>query len=161
MQRLFWFGQRANFMALAVIVGAATLIVACGGTNEDSAPTAVVDQPADTVVAVQPDPTATATAAIEPSSTPESPTADPTPVPEPTAIVVPQIIIEDDAERSRAERLRTTWGWATNLDERTISLSELEIVLPRDRIVPIDEPVFVAVADAPEYRKTGSQLSPW
>ncbi|HIF72670.1 MAG TPA: DUF3179 domain-containing protein [Dehalococcoidia bacterium] len=70
---------------------------------------------------------------------------------QPTATLQAPILIEDDAERSRAVRLRTLWGWNTDLNERIISLSELEIVLPKDQITPIDQPNFAPVSEVPGY----------
>ncbi len=136
-------------IGIFVIGGAATLIVACGGSDSDPAPTNVVDQPRDnTPVAAAPDPTVT--------PTPERVQDIETPSPKPTIApadpgAVTDIDIDDDVERARAVRLRDIWGWDTNLNERTISLNELEIVLPRDRITPIDEPTFASVSAAPDY----------
>jgi hypothetical protein len=154
------FGRRISALAIA---GVAALIVACGsggaGSGGDNPPASVAQPATVAPVAGAPDPTST----IAPTSAPEDePTESPitsvppitdtaTSAPEPTPTTLPEFLIEDEAERSRAERLRMIWGWNTNFNERTAPLTELETVLPRDRITPIDEPTFVSVADAPRY----------
>jgi hypothetical protein len=142
------------------IGGIVLVAVACGGNGGVNPSTfseqAEPDQPGDVVPAaaapketattvVQPTPT---TALSEPTTIPEPETE---PTPEPTTDPSFSDLFDDDAEKSRAARLRTIWGWETNLDEKTIPLTELETVLPRDRITPVDDPVFVSVAEAPDY----------
>ncbi|NQW21718.1 MAG: DUF3179 domain-containing protein [Chloroflexi bacterium] len=61
------------------------------------------------------------------------------------------MLFSDDTEKSRAERLRTIWGWETNLNERIITLTELEIALPKDQIDPVDAPMFKSVSNTPDY----------
>jgi hypothetical protein len=141
-------------VGLAIIGTASMVIVACGGSDEEVVPaTSELDPP--TSVASAPEPSEA------PASTPEPIAIDPGLEPataggnqvtaKPTATLQPPLHIEDEVERSRAERLRTLWGWNTDLNERTISLTELEIVLPRDRITPIDQPTFASVGEAPDY----------
>ena len=57
----------------------------------------------------------------------------------------------EESERSRAERLRLLWNWNTDFNHSTISLHELQLVLPRDRIASIDDPTFATVSEAPDY----------
>ena len=57
----------------------------------------------------------------------------------------------EESEQSRAEGLRLFWNWNTDFNHSTISLNELQLVLPRDRIAPIDDPTFAPVSDAPDY----------
>ncbi len=152
-QRIRRVGLRS--VALPIIGAVSVLLVACGATDEDVVvPTTAVIEP-DTPVAVAPEPTE------EPPSIPAPVAADPDLEPataggnlvkaQPTATLQAPILIEDDAERSRAVRLRTLWGWNTDLNERIISLSELEIVLPKDQITPIDQPNFAPVSEVPGY----------
>ncbi len=61
--------------------------------------------------------------------------------------------IEDDAERSRALRLKSVWRWDTNFSFRKIGLEGFVTVLPRDQIPSIDDPTFVGVSDAPAFMK--------
>lgn len=119
-QRIRRVGLRS--VALPIIGAVSVLLVACGATDEDVVvPTTAVIEP-DTPVAVAPEPTE------EPPSTPAPVAADPDLKPataggnlvtaQPTATLQAPILIEDDAERSRAVRLRTLWGWNTDLNER-------------------------------------------
>lgn len=57
----------------------------------------------------------------------------------------------EESEQSRAEGLRLFWNWNTDFNHSTISLNELQLVLPRDRIAPINDPTFAPVSDAPDY----------
>lgn len=145
-------GWTASLLALA---GVAAVVVACGGTSDEPTSAPANGQATDSQpVAAAPDPTATA----KPAPTP---TVEPTPTlpaeeEEKTAAEATQEsdfedIFSDDAEKSRAATLRTIWGWKTNLEERTIPLTEMKIVLGRDKIAPIDFPSFVSVASAPDY----------
>ena len=135
---------------MLVFGGVVALVVACGGAAEDILPTVDIES-----VASVSEPTATA--AISPEVPTVAPAATVTPDIGDTSDVEPKSetdfdsIFDDDAEKSRAGRLRTIWGWETNLDEKTIPLTELEIVLARDRIIPVDAPTFITVAEAPDY----------
>ena len=143
--------RRLSFLAVG---GFALIVVACGGSSGDLASTITTQQQVtDLEVAVPSTPEPTVSPATpEPTLTP---TAVPEPTSEPMAESTPDSefsdLFSDDAEKSRAQRLTTIWGWETNLAERTIPLTELEIVLAKDRIVPVDAPMFVPVADAPTY----------
>ncbi len=145
--------QRASLIGLGAL---AALVIACGGTDHDSS-TAVQNEVSSPVV-VAADSTvtpstatpvpATSTPDLQPTVTPISGTDS---TPESSSGSEFDSILDGDAERSRAERLRTIWGWETNLEEKTVPLTELETVLPRDRIIPVDTPTFVAVSEAPDY----------
>lgn len=137
-------------ISLLAVAGAAILIIACGNGDGSQSSTATAVTNTSPTATTQPPPTST------PVPQPSSPAVpDPTDVPtepEPTPTTeTSAAIFEDDAEKSRAERLTTIWGWNTDFAHRTISLNELEIVLPKDRITPVDNPIFVSVADAPDY----------
>lgn len=143
-------GRRLGFLTIGSV---AAVAVACGsGSSDDISSSPDLEQSADLApVAAAPNPTVTPTAPdpTEAPATDVESTLEPTL--EPTAEPTVSDLFNDDAEKSRAARLRTIWGWETNLNERTILLTELELVLPRDRISPVDEPAFVSVAEAPEY----------
>ncbi|MDA1280417.1 MAG: DUF3179 domain-containing (seleno)protein, partial [Chloroflexi bacterium] len=145
---------------LLAVAGISLLIVVCSGTDKPAEPVSSSGgSPVGTPALAAPatatlEPTGTSTQ-IPPAATltPASPTPQPDLTPEPAPAPGPQLDIEDEVERARAERLRTIWGWDTNLNQRNISLGELQIVLPRDRITPIDAPTFAPVSRAPEYMK--------
>jgi len=128
----------------------ASIAVACGGTVEDSNLLVGTESSEPTLPPAEP----TLTATLAPTSVP-----DPTPAPadesgaaeEETPEVDFSDLFSDDAEKARTATLQKIWGWNTNLAERTISLTELSIVLPKDQITPVDQPSFVSVQDAPEY----------
>ncbi len=140
-------------LGIFAIGGVAAFVVACGGAADDgSASPATVDPSgADSTVVTAPEPTPTETSIATPTNEPDATSPSDDAATEPTSTPRPELLFDDDVERSRAERLRSIWGWKTDLNERTIPLTELEIVLPKDRIVPIDEPTFAAVAEAPDY----------
>lgn len=106
------------------------------------------DAPVTTATPTSSDPGPT-----EPAASEEDPDEGVQAVPDATSTSGPDWNIEDDAERSRAERMRTIWQWDTNFNFRKIGLSGFQTVLPRDRIRPIDDPTFIAVTDAPAYMK--------
>jgi len=142
-------------LSIFAISGIAAVVVACGGADDDLASTVPAnsgggEQPA----AAAPNTTATTEVVrnptVEPSATPE-PLATVESVESPTPNPDFEDIFSSDAEKSRAATLRTIWGWNTNLAERTIPLTELSIVLGKDRITPIDFPNFISVSDAPDY----------
>ena len=152
-------------LSLFLVAGVATLVVACGGGSDSpdgAAPTPAGSDEAP-VAQAPTDPTPTTESTATPVPTPS--TADPEPTvdtvspsedeatPEPTVKPTVEINIGDDTEAARAERLRLIWKWDTNFNERNISLNDVKIVLPRDQIVPIDEPKFVPVTEAPAYMK--------
>jgi hypothetical protein len=133
---------------LSLLTLASVSAVACGSPSADKSglPATV-----GTTVAATP----TAEESASPTSTGVPPTTvDPTvaavtPTPETT----PEYDFSglEESERSRAERLRLFWNWNTDFNRSTISLNELQLVLPRDRIAPIDDPTFAPVSDAPDY----------
>ncbi|MBT4125151.1 MAG: DUF3179 domain-containing protein [Chloroflexi bacterium] len=133
----------------------ATVLVACGGTGDDStSPT--VDDPSNeaTAVVAAPDPTETPVPTTAPEIEQE-PTSTPVDVVENTKEELDfSDLFSDDAEKSRVATLQKIWGWKTNFEERTIPLTELSIVLAKDKITPVDNPTFVSVADAPAYMES-------
>jgi hypothetical protein len=143
-------GRRLGFIAIGGVVA---LVIACGGSGDDAA----ADQPADTLPTPAVAPSPTATPDPVPTVTPEESTVEPSATDatssevEPTSTARPELQIEDDAERSRAEWLRSIWGWGTDFNKRTIALNELKIGLPRDRIASIVEPTFLSVSNPPDY----------
>ncbi len=148
-------------IGIFLIAGAAVLIVGCGSSDLDAPPVIVDDSPSTSVVApaaaqvVQPSPTPEEVPADNPAATPtpDEPDITQSTEPESTNAPVPgaEWNIEDAAERARAVRLKTLWRWETNFTFRKVGLLGFQTLLPRDRIVPIDDPNFVAVKDAPEY----------
>ncbi|MCH8229720.1 MAG: DUF3179 domain-containing protein [Chloroflexi bacterium] len=166
--------------SIFLIAGAATLVVACGTSGTDAPPVAIGDGPSNNPAvpagaapaqAAVPAPTQSAAPSETPSDTPVATPASSTPGPtEPaasedqedkgvqaasdsTATPGSEWNIEDAAERSRAVRLQTLWRWETNFKFRKVGLLGFETVLPRDRIIPIDDPTFIGVSDAPAYMK--------
>ena len=136
-------------LGVFLIAAAAALVVGCGGSpaSGDAVPAAAqVLLPSPTPTEV---PVADAVDIPTPDGTETSAATDP----DATGKSVPESEwnIEDAAERSLAVRLKTLWCWDTNFTFRKIGLLGFETLLPRDRIVPIDDPAFVAVKDAPEY----------
>ena len=148
-------------IGIFLIAGAAVLIVGCGSSDPDAPPVIVDDSPSTSVAVpaaaqvVQPSPTPEEVPADNPAATPtpDEPDITQSTDPESTNAPVPgaEWNIEDAAKRSRAVRLKTLWRWETNFTFRKVGLLGFQTLLPRDRIVPIDDPNFVAVKDAPEY----------
>lgn len=165
MEQLVTFGQRARntgarigrTASLLVLVGVAIVVVACGDSSDKITPAPVNDQISETQPAAVPDPTATAKVDQAPASNPTSTVVvedeEKTPF-EATQESDFEEIFSDDAEKARAATLRTLWGWKTNLEQRTVPLTEMKIVLGRDKITPIDSPSFVSVDDAPDYMES-------
>jgi hypothetical protein len=135
-----------RLLGLLAVGMIATVVVACGGSGKNSElPTATNP----------PDETATVVAAPEPTAT-HAPTSTPViEVEEVEEEETPETdfsdLFSDDAEKSRVATLQKIWGWKTNFEARTIPLTELSIVLPKDQITPVDQPSFVSVQDAPDY----------
>ena len=180
MPRVFHVGRTVSShisrrFSIFLIAGAATLVVACGTSGTDAPPVAIGDGPSSAAVPAGAAPAQTAAPTPTPSdaqmatATPTSSDPDPaepaaseddqdrvtqaspdsTGTPEPGS----EWNIEDAAERSRAVRLQTLWQWDTNFKFRKVGLLGFETVLPRDRIIPIDDPTFIGVSDAPAYMK--------
>lgn len=57
----------------------------------------------------------------------------------------------DGPEAIVARRFQSQYGWFTDFNQRTVDLSEISSLLPRDRIIPIDAPTFAKVSEAPDY----------
>jgi len=111
----------------ALTMGIALTSVACGGSSTADEEPAVAPSDASAEATTSPDSTAG-----DASGT----TADP---------------IEDGTELSEAIS-QATEPWPTDWTNRTVSLDEFRLgiasVDPRDRIPPIDEPIFEAIASA-------------
>lgn len=56
-------------------------------------------------------------------------------------------------ELSAARRWQLSFNWFTDFNQRTVSLSEIDNLLPRDRIKPVDDPQFVDAINAPSYMR--------
>lgn len=56
-------------------------------------------------------------------------------------------------ELSAARRWQLSFNWFTDFNQRTVSLNEIDNLLPRDRIKPVDNPQFVDAVDAPDYMR--------
>jgi hypothetical protein len=148
-------GRRARVIGIGAV---AALVIACGGTTDEVLSDATVTVPDSTVVqASTPQQTSTPTATPVPTSEPTATSLPPTETPQPTEEPSPAAVIvapyEDDEERAVADSLTERWGWETNFSERNIQLTELMVVLARDRIIPIDQPTFLPVSNAPDYMK--------
>lgn len=142
-------GRRVSIIGIAVV---ATLVAACGGVTGEAATDTGTSTPELAVVQESTqEPTSTAVATVEPTLEPTATSPAPTEEPSPAPVVV--VPYEDDEERAVAESLEKRWGWTTNFAERTIQLTELMIILGRDRIIPVDIPTFKPVADAPDYMR--------
>lgn len=77
-----------------------------------------------------------------------------TPVPEPT----PTMVSVETIGLTRDEAVLAQWfaeneGWRTDFNLRAVSLTEFESLLQRDGIIPLDDPQFAAVEDAPDYMR--------
>ena len=137
---------------LMAVAAVSVFTAACGssdtaqnGSTESIAPAATIDSVEDVLPTSTPAPQPTDTPAPEP--TPE----EPDPTPEPTKDPNFELLFSDDEEKALVARLTTLWGWDTNFAHRAIPLTELRIVLGRDKIPPIDSPNFLPVAEAPAY----------
>lgn len=120
-------------LALAMLAAAA-----CGSGSEQAEPSA----------------TTAPTAAGSPPAAGSSPT--PTQAPSATARLSPtpaaiDLSELDPVERSLANRFALSYGWATDFSKKTINLAEIDVLLARDQIVPVDEPEFSPVASPPDY----------
>lgn len=54
-------------------------------------------------------------------------------------------------ELSAARRWQLSFNWFTDFNQRTVSLTEIDTLLRRDGIKPVDNPEFVDATDAPSY----------
>ncbi len=61
--------------------------------------------------------------------------------------------IEDRNEAYLAEQYAVIGQWRTDFRQKSVSLAEFDVVLVRDRIVPIDKPEFAQVSKPPEYMR--------
>jgi hypothetical protein len=66
--------------------------------------------------------------------------------------------IEDITEAAIAERFALLSGWQTDFRRRSVSLSEIEAILPRDRIQPVDRPEFASVSKPPDYMRANEPV---
>lgn len=80
-------------------------------------------------------------------------TATSAPAPPPTVTATPFMEIQDRAQALAAERFALLGGWATNFRKRSVDLNEVETLLARDRIPPIDAPDFSLVSKPPGYMR--------
>ena len=136
--------HRASFMGIGALVA---LIIACGSTADEVVQIATTSTPEPTVAQTPTPPsTSTATSIAVPS---EDPTVTSLPLTKETGVIV--VPFEDDAERAVATELKERWGWDTDFNVRTIQLTELFTILSKDLIIPVDQPTFASVKDAPDY----------
>ena len=121
-----------NHRLAALATGLALIAVACGGTSDN--------EPAATPTEASVNPT-TAPDASAPNSTEASAVDEPADVD----------ATEDGTVLSEAIS-QATEPWPTDWTKRTVGLDEFQLGIgaldPRDRIPPIDEPVFEAIASA-------------
>ncbi|MBT3995037.1 MAG: DUF3179 domain-containing protein [Chloroflexi bacterium] len=144
MDQFVQIGRRTRFIGIGVLT---VLIIACGGTTDEVVPAASTSTPEPTVTQTQSlPPTSTALATVVAA---EEPTATSQPASEAREVIV--LPFEDEAERAVALELKERWGWDTNLNERTIQLTELFVILSKDLIIPVDHPTFASVENAPDY----------
>ena len=59
----------------------------------------------------------------------------------------------DGAEANLAREHQSVYSWFTDFNNRTVDLNEIITVLSRDRITPVDDPLFALASDAPDYMR--------
>ncbi len=131
---------------LAALVAAVLALSACGSSDPAADPTAVPGTSAATSAAevtAEPDPAAASTPTAAAAATATS---------TPAAVVVPTPTVITGGAGPTGDLARVSADWATDFSTRTIDLDELRIgiqVIPiRDRIPPIDNPVFDPASEA-------------
>lgn len=146
-------------LMLASVAAAMSIAVACGSSDE-AEPTAepAIDPtvaPSQTSTPTSP-PQDVATPTVESSPTSTTPTEEPEPV-DTSPFASPNDLVTlnslEGAELAAAERHQRVHNWFTDFNNRTVDLTEISNLLPRDRIKPVDEPLFVAPVDAPSYMR--------
>ena len=66
---------------------------------------------------------------------------------------VPVQITLTGAEAIAAQRWQSVWGWNTNFNNKTVNLTEIDTLLRRDGIKPVDDPLFATASEAPDYMR--------
>ncbi len=140
--------MRSRRALLSLLVALSAVAAACGSGDSTSTPTSTASPPrTETPIATQAEPTATTEVAE--TATPSLPTSVNPLFQSPTEFS--NLDGLDGLERSAARRWQLSHGWFTDFNSRTVSLSEIDNLLPRDRIKPVDDPRFVESVDAPDY----------
>ncbi len=136
---------------MSVTVGLA-IAVACGsGDSSSSEPTSSTDTPrTETPTSSQADPTATPGDSGSADNGPGSGVTDPLFV-SPTGFADLENL--EGLELSAARRWQLSFNWFTDFNQRTVSLTEIDNLLPRDRIKPVDFPEFANSLEAPSYMR--------
>lgn len=135
-------------LTLVSVAAALAVAVACGSDEVASTPEPTNEVPlTETPSLPQADPTAT----LQPDATeaPGGPSGTDPLFQSPTGPV--ELTDLDGLEESAARRWQLTYNWFTDFNNRTVSLTEIDNLLPRDRIKPVDNPQFVEAVDAPDY----------
>lgn len=151
-------------LMLAALTAAMTIAVACG-SGDDPAPTATSSTVPRTSPASTPLPDATPadtppatqdTGAASPAATPDG-GGDELPAGIDPLFVSPTGPVTltglDGLEESAAKRHQLNYNWFTDFNKRTVDLTEISNLLPRDRITPVDDPLFALASEAPGYMR--------
>ena len=135
-------------LMMPALVAVAVTAVACGGGDATPAAARPAQQAATTA------PSALTTPTSESGDTSVEPAATATVVPLPPELAKPTGPVEVTLEGSQgnfARRFQLIGGWFTDFNQKTVDLGEITFLLPRDRIVPVDEPTFARASEAPAY----------
>ena len=142
--------ERLNRGRLAMIFTAAVMavVVACGSESAAEDPTPTTEVPlTETPSLPQADPTSTSVP--DATATKRAPSGGGSQFDSPTGQV--ELTNLEGLELSAARRWQLTYNWFTDFNTRTVSLTEISNLLPRDRIKPVDSPHFVDAVDSPAY----------
>ena len=161
---------RPRAWPIAAIGSVAVFAAACGGAgpSDDVASETGAPPGPGTSLTASAAPAAPATSTL-PATTPQPsgartlvgetlPTPTSAPLPPPTITPTPFMSIEDITEAAIAERFALLSGWQTDFRRGSVSLSEIEAILPRDRIQPVDRPEFASVSKPPDYMRANEPV---
>ncbi len=139
-------------LTLMSVAAGLAIAVACGSSDEPTAePTSTTPPPrTETPAAAQADPTATPAATSTPGQDGSDGVTDPLFV-SPTGFA--ELTNLEGLELSAARRWQLSFNWFTDFNTRIVSLNEIDNLLPRDRIKPVDNPQFAVASDPPSYMR--------
>ncbi|MDX1614525.1 MAG: DUF3179 domain-containing protein [Candidatus Promineifilaceae bacterium] len=145
--------RRIHSSYWAALLALTLFLAACGSAPDSAAPVTATQPPVATATVAPATPTPTpATATPEPTGLASQSTTAPAPAEgaetgfDPTADEAGFQAIIDSVSDDLLERALTEWN--TNWERRTIELSELKPLLPRDTIRSLDQPTFETTAEA-------------
>ena len=154
---------RRRGMILPVLAVTAVVAVACGSGDDTPPPRASAPSPVSSPV-----PPAISTATVDLTPVATAPAPSPTPAASATPVTaasptpdadgpfrrpVPVQITLTGAEAIAAQRWQSVWGWNTNFNNKTVNLTEIDTLLRRDGIKPVDDPLFATASEAPDYMR--------